>query len=133
MSASTLLSSILHAIIATQKRINKSDDNIENVIKKEMQVILYHIQMLKQDLNKSTIKAEVNTVNTPIISYILSSNVLQSVQEAIIHHTDILIDSLVAYTLSPSNAQFQVHPYKGMLFSLIIIITMGEKKKRKIK
>ncbi|KAL0137658.1 hypothetical protein V8B55DRAFT_1578525 [Mucor lusitanicus] len=95
LSASTLLSSILHAIIATQKRINKSDDNIESVMKKEMQVILYHIQILKQDLNQSNIKAE-------------------SAQEAIIHHTDILIDSLVAYTLSPSNAPFQVHPYKGI-------------------
>lgn len=59
LSASTLLSSILHAIIATQKRINKSDDNIESVMKKEMQVILYHIQILKQDLNQSNIKAEV--------------------------------------------------------------------------
>ncbi|KAL7310719.1 hypothetical protein PS15m_010186 [Mucor circinelloides] len=58
-----------------------------------MQVILYHIQILKQDLNQSNIKAE-------------------SAQEAIIHHTDILIDSLVAYTLSPSNAPYQVHPYK---------------------
>lgn len=54
-----MLSSILHATIATQKRINKSDDNIESVIKKEMQVILYHIQILKQDLNESMIKAEV--------------------------------------------------------------------------
>ncbi|KAI9274875.1 hypothetical protein EDC94DRAFT_591325 [Helicostylum pulchrum] len=94
LSASTLLSSIIHAIITTQKRLNKSDENIESIIKKEMQVILYHIQILKQDLNQSTIR--------------------ESAQEAIIHHTDILVDSLVAFSLSPlNNAQFQLHPYKG--------------------
>jgi hypothetical protein len=38
----------------------------------------------------------------------------QSAQEAIIYHTDRLLDSLIAYCLSPSNQQFQVYPYKGI-------------------
>lgn len=67
-----------------------------------MQVILYHIQILKQDLNQSTIKTK-------------------SAQEAIINHTDILVDSLVAFSLSPSNnnMQLQLHPYKGNFFLLL--------------
>lgn len=42
------------------------------------------------------------------------------------------MDSLVAYSLSPSNAPLQVHPYKGMLFSLITrdIIALGVKTKK---
>jgi hypothetical protein len=59
LSASTLLSSIIHAIISTQRRINRQDEYIEEVIKKEIQVILYHIQILKQELNQSIMKAEV--------------------------------------------------------------------------
>lgn len=60
LSASTLLSSIIHAIINTQRRLQKSDENIENVIKKEIKVILYHIQTLRQHLNQASIEAEVH-------------------------------------------------------------------------
>jgi hypothetical protein len=47
-------------MITTQKRSNKSDPRIENIIKKEMQVVLYHIQILKQNLlsNQSQVNAE---------------------------------------------------------------------------
>jgi hypothetical protein len=42
--------------------MNRSDENIERVIKKEMEVVLYHIQILKQELHQVKNTSEVNNI-----------------------------------------------------------------------